>query len=303
MSQPQPDAGRDLRVQCDFLVEFANGGSLRGEGFRIDVADEPIGDEELADAIVRDLRLLMAERITIANQTLLNEPHKRNEPDAARRRGFVDVSHEIADGMVTYPGLPAPTIRDHLSRRQSREHYSPGTEFQIGRLEMVGNTGTYLDSPFHRYVGGLDLAGLPLASLADLPGLVVRVPAGTRAIPRSLVSGRDVGGRAVLFHTGWDARWGSDAYFDGHPFLTGEAARYLVRAKAALVGIDSMNVDDTEDLARPAHSELLAAEIPVLEHLCHLEALPATGFRFFALPAKVRGLGTFPVRAIALLET
>jgi len=214
---------------------------------------------------------------------------------------FVDLSHTVEHGLVTYKGLPAPVISDHLSREASRSLYAPGTEFHIGRIEMVANTGTYLDSPFHRYEGGDDLSQLPLSSLADLDGVVVSAAAGTaRAIGPAAFGGLDVRGRAVLVHTGWDAHWKTDAYFDGHPFLTGDAAALLAEGGAALIGIDSYNVDDTADGQRPAHSILLGAGIPIVEHLCNLGRLPREGFRFFAVPVKVRGFGTFPVRAFAL---
>jgi kynurenine formamidase len=216
------------------------------------------------------------------------------------RARLVDLSHAVEHGLVTYPGLPAPVISDHLTREASRERYAPGTEFQIGRIEMIANTGTYLDAPSHRFADGPDLAALPLESLADLPGVVVDVPAGARRIgPAALPAQRALRGCALLFRTGWSRHFGTPAYGEGHPFLSAELARELVRRAVALVGIDSLNVDDTEDAARPVHTALLAARIPVVEHLVNLEALPATGFRFFAVPVKVRGMGSFPVRAFA----
>jgi arylformamidase len=214
---------------------------------------------------------------------------------------FVDLSHIIRHGMTTYPGLPGPVICDFLSREAARARYGPGVEFQIGKIEMVANTGTYLDSPFHRYAGGKDLSQLPLESLAGLEGVVIRAPADSRAIDRDAFVGRELGGRAVLVRTGWDVHWGTPTYLDGNPFLTGEAAEYLVREGAALVGIDSLNIDDTRDLARPVHSALLGAEIPIVEHLCNLGPLPEAGFRFSAVPAKVAGFGSWPVRAFATL--
>lgn len=205
--------------------------------------------------------------------------------------------------MVTYRGLPAPVICDYLSREASREHYAEGTEFHIGRIDMVANTGTYVDSPFHRFADGKDLSELDLASLADLPGVVVGV-IGTeeRAIGRSAFADVDVGGRAVLVHTGWAAHWRTERYFEGHPFLTEEAAIYLRDQGAALVGIDSLNIDDTSEGHRPVHSTLLGADIPIAEHLRGLEQLPEAGFRFSAVPVKVKGMGTFPVRAYATIE-
>jgi kynurenine formamidase len=213
---------------------------------------------------------------------------------------LIDLSHTIEHGMITYKGLPAPFICDHLSRDRSRGLYAPGTEFQIGRIDMVANTGTYLDTPYHRYEDGIDLAGLDLDKVADLPGLVVR--AGTvQPIGPDLFEGRDLRGKAVLVHTGWDRHWRTDAYFEGHPFLVEAAAILLRDAGAALVGIDSHNIDDTSGGVRPVHSVLLAAGIPIVEHMTRLDALPESGFRFTAVPPKISHMGTFPVRAHARL--
>ena len=204
--------------------------------------------------------------------------------------------------MTTYPGLPGPVICDYLSRERSREMYAPGVEFQIGRIDMVANTGTYVDSPFHRYADGADLSALKLESLADLDGIVVRAPMGLgRAVSPREFEGLDLRGRAVLVHTGWDEFWGTERYLSGNPFLTAETAQRLVDAGAALVGIDSLNIDDLGDRARPVHSSLLGAGIPIVEHMCALENLPADGFRFSAVPAKVAGFGTWPVRAYAVV--
>jgi arylformamidase len=216
---------------------------------------------------------------------------------------LIDVCHTIEDGMITYKGLPAPVISDFLSREQSRNNYSPGTEFHIGRIEMVANTGTYLDSPFHRYPHGKDLSELDLRSLANLDGVVVRcLVASERGIERHALKDVEVEGKAVLFHTGWDAHWRTDQYTSGHhPFLTNSTAEYLAERGAALVGIDSYNIDNTQTGERPAHSTLLAHDIPIVEHLCALGDLPSTGFKFFAVPVKVKGFGTFPVRAFGLM--
>ncbi|CAM4049311.1 cyclase family protein [Nocardiopsis rhodophaea] len=216
---------------------------------------------------------------------------------------LVDISHQITAGMTTYPGLPGPEIDDHLTFEDSRQRYAPGTEFRIGRISMVANTGTYLDTPAHRYRDGADLADLDLEKVAGLPGLVVEPQ--EREIGPEAFKGLDVEGRAVLIRTGWDRHWRTEAYGSPeHPFLSEAAARALVEAGAALVGIDSVNIDDTSEAAggaRPAHSALLAAGVPVVEHLCDLGRLPAEGFAFFAVPVKVRGLATFPVRAFAMV--
>lgn len=215
---------------------------------------------------------------------------------------FVDLSHAVEHGMVTYPGLPGPVIGDHLSRADSAAGYATGTTFQIGRIELVSNTGTYVDAPFHRYADGRDLADLDLAALAHLPATVCRVPAGVRAIGPERFEPRVVEGRAVLVHTGWDRHWRTPTYARGHPFLTRDAAELLRDRGAALVGIDSLNIDDTADGARPVHTILLGAAIPVVEHLRGLDGVPDQGFRFYAVPVRLRGVGSFPVRAFGLLD-
>jgi kynurenine formamidase len=213
---------------------------------------------------------------------------------------LVDLSHVIEHGMVTYKGLPAPLICDYWTREASAALYDDGATFQIGRIDMVANTGTYLDSPFHRYAEGADLSQLDLASLAMLDGQVVRAPhVQGLAIDAPDVAGLEVRGKAVLFHTGWDEHWRTDRYFENHPFLTAAAANLLVQKGARLVGIDSYNIDDTRARARPVHSILLAANIPIVEHMTNIGALPDEGFRFSAVPPKIAGMGTFPVRAFA----
>ncbi|MDQ3013736.1 MAG: cyclase family protein [Acidobacteriota bacterium] len=220
-------------------------------------------------------------------------------------RQLIDVSHEIEAGMTTYPGLPAPVISDHLSREASRGVYAEGTTFQIGRIEMVANTGTYVDAPFHRFADGMDLAGLPLERLADLPGLVIDVTGRqNRAIDADVFNQLDLSGKAVLIRTGWDVHWRTQQYGEDAPFLTRHAAMALANACPALVGIDSVNIDDRLDGERPAHTLLLGAGIPIAEHLCnlgHLDQLPSSGFRFHCVPVKFRGVGTFPVRAYAVI--
>ncbi len=202
--------------------------------------------------------------------------------------------------MVTYKGLPGPVITDHLSREASRPLYAGGTTFQIGKIEMVANTGTYVDAPFHRWEDGADLSQLSLASLAGLDGVLVAAPQTQGlAVDSDVLEGEEIRGKAVLFHTGWATRWGTPSYFQRSSHLTSSAASLLVSRGAAIVGIDSHNIDDTDDKTRPVHSILLRAGIPVVEHLCNLEALPPSGFRFYAVPVKIAGMGTFPVRAFA----
>ena len=215
---------------------------------------------------------------------------------------IVDLSHVIEDGMTTYKGLPGPHICDFWEREGTAASYDDGSTFQIGRIDMVANTGTYLDSPFHRYAEGADLADLPLESLANLPALVVRRPwENSLAVEVTHLEGREVRGRAVLIHTGWDRHWRTDAYFGDHPFLTADAAKWLVENGALLVGIDSCNIDNMHARARPVHTRLLGADIPICEHMTGLGQLPDEGFRFSAVPPKVRGMGSFPVRAYAVL--
>jgi kynurenine formamidase len=214
----------------------------------------------------------------------------------------IDLSHEIEHGMVTYPGLPVPVVSDWLAREDSRRRYAAGTEFQMGKIEMLANTGTYIDAPFHRYAAGADIAGYPLDAVANLEGVVVRATARSgRALDVDLFRRVELADRAVLIHTGWDAHWRTERYGKGHPYLTKAAAQHLADAGARLVGIDSLNIDDDTDGTRPAHTLLLGAAIPIVEHLCRLTELPDRGFRFFAVPAPVRGMGSFPVRAFALV--
>lgn len=300
---------RQKRVQFDFEIEFLNGGGIQGQGFRLDIEGDDIEDTALAQYIVKDLRLLMVGRVNIKNKTIITEPHKRSQapaPVASQESDaptLIDLSHTIEDGMITYKGLPAPLICDHLSREQSRQLYPAGTEFQIGKITMVANTGTYIDSPFHRFADAEDIAGLSLSSLVGLDTVVVHATGvSRRGIPAEAFGAADVHDKAVLVHTGWARHWRTDQYFENHPFLTAAAAEYLEQAGARLVGIDSYNIDDTADGQRPVHTVLLRAGIPIVEHLRGLEQLPASGARFTAVPPKVRGMGTFPVRAFATLE-
>jgi arylformamidase len=214
--------------------------------------------------------------------------------------GLVELNHVIEHGMVTFKGLPGPHICDYWEREASASFYDDGATFQIGRIDMVANTGTYLDTPFHRYADGADLAGVGLDKLVSLEGVVVRSDA--MAVDAAIFEGVDVAGKAVLVHTGWDRHWRTDAYFDNHPFMTEAAARLLADKGAQLVGIDSHNIDDTRGGSRPVHTILLGAGIPICEHLTRLDRLPDTGFRFSAAPPRIVGMGTFPVRAFAEID-
>jgi kynurenine formamidase len=302
--------GEQWRAQFDAEVSFANGGGLRTEGFRLDIPGQDISDEDLAALFVRHLGLLMVAEVRISAKSIIEEPHKGGRGVAADLpvpgRRLVELSHVISDGMTTLPGWPGPRITDWLTFAASRERYAAGTEFHVARVDLIANTGTYVDTPAHRWAGRDDLTGVPLDRLADLPGVVVRVPAGTRAVDRLMLAPYEVSGRAVLLHTGWDVHFGTERYGAPEaPYLTGDAAQALADGGAALVGIDSINIDDMSPGAgglRPAHSALLAADIPIVEHLTGLDALPPTGFRFTAAPPMVAGMGTFPVRAFAVVN-
>jgi len=293
------------RVSFDFEIYFTNGGGIKGEGFRLDIANDDISDKALADYIVADMRLLMVGETRILNKTIITEPHKR-KPITPEQTGsvYIDLSHTIENGLITYKGLPAPIICDYMSREESKSRYEEGTTFQIGKIEMVTNTGTYIDCPFHRFEHGKDVSEIALESLADLEGTLISVPfTETLAITREHVQGYEVRNRAVLIHTGWAQHWNTPAYYENHPHLTREAAEYLRDCQVKLVGIDSHNIDNTSVNSRPVHTTLLGAEILIVEHLCNLDRLPANGFLFSAVPPKFKGAGTFPVRAMAKLRS
>jgi kynurenine formamidase len=309
----------EFRAHFDFDIRFANGGGLAGEGFRLDVPAPDLDDGEIGLLLVQHLGLALVDTVELRGLRIVEEPHRGSRGvsqdagaagavDAAVRPHIVDLSHPIRAGLVTYPGLPAPTITPHLTRSDSRSKYAPGTEFAMDVIHMIGNTGTYLDSPYHRYAEGRDLAGLELSTLVGLRAEVFHLEdawsAERRGIRPETLADRDVEGAAVLLHTGWDRWFGAPEYGAGAPFLTGEAAQWLIDRGVALVGIDSLNIDDTDSSSggeRPAHSLLLAAGVHVVEHLTNLGALPARGALFTAAPPAVEGFGTFPVRAFAQL--
>ncbi len=294
----------EKRVQFNFEIYFTNGGSIKGEDFRLDISGDDISDEELSDYIVKDLRLLMVGKTRILNKQILAEKHKRKPVNSASgNKMLIDLSHTIENGLITYKGLPAPIVCDYLNREDSKKFYAPGTEFQIGKIEMVTNTGIYIDSPFHRFEHGKDLSEIGLEYFADLEGTVIRVPyTDTLKITEDHVKGYEIRNRAVLIHTGWDSFWNTETYYENHPYLTQEAAEYLRDCHVKLVGIDSHNIDDTNGRSRPVHTTLLGAEILIVEHLCNLSLLPEDGFTFSAVPPKFKGVGTFPVRAMAKLN-
>lgn len=277
----------DKRVKFDFEIYFTNGGSIKGDDFRLDIIGDDISDDELADYIVADMRLLMVGQTKILNKVIFNEAHKRkpvNETNMSKlsqtekniahdsfittknklytsekieSNVLIDLSHTIEHGLVTYKGLPAPIICDYLSREDSKQFYEEGTEFQIGKIEMVTNTGTYIDCPFHRYENGKDLSEIDLASFIDLEAIVIRVPyTETLAITATHLKNYEIRNRAVLIHTGWDSHWNTEKYYNHHPYLTADAATYLKDCKVKLAGIDSHNIDDTAGKSRPVHSTL-----------------------------------------------
>lgn len=306
----------EYRAVFDAEIDFANGGGLQAHGFRLDLPSADLAESQIGDLLVRHLGLAMVRRVELSKLEIVEEAHKGSRgvgsagaeagasaAPTATRGELVDLSHPIRAGLVTYPGIPAPTITPHLTREASREHYAPGTEFAIDVITMAGNTGTYLDSPYHRYAEGGDLASLDLATLVGVRAEVFRLTdAVDRGIPAEVFLDRDLSGAAVLLHTGWSRHFGTPEYVRGAPFLTEAGARHLVDTGVSSVGIDSLNIDDTESGGeRPAHSILLAAGVHVVEHLTALDRLPACGARFTAVPPRIEAFGTFPVRAFAEL--
>jgi len=292
------------RVQFDFEIDFSNGGGIQGRDFRLDIPGDDISDRELADYLVADMRLLMVGAVRIHNKRIIAETHKRKPVDTSSSSSrYVDLSHMIENGTVTHRGLPAPIICDYLSRESSRSRYAPGTEFHIAKIEMVANTGTYIDCPFHRFADGRDFSQIGIEELADIDAIVVRAEQrDSPAVGVEFFRGLEIRNRAVLVHTGWDRHWNTQAYLGEHPFLTEDAAIFLRDCGAKLVGIDSMNIDDTRGNTRPVHTTLLGAGILIAEHLCNLSTVPDDGFAFSAIPPKFKGVGTFPVRAMARLR-
>lgn len=311
----------DYRAHFDFELTFANGGGLTGTGFRLDLPSPDLDETAVGVLLIQHLGLALVDRVALRGLRIVEEAHRGSrgvvdhsvvDHRVADHRGFdhrvVDLSHPIRAGLVTYPGLPAPVITAHLTREDSRAIYAPGTEFAMDVITMIGNTGTYLDSPFHRYAEGPDLAALALDTLVGLRAEVFHLTdAAVRGIRAETLADRDVRGAAVLLHTGWDRHFGTPEYGRGAPFLTAEGAQWLIDAGAALVGIDSLNIDDADPSTgsrggeRPAHTLLLGAGVHVVEHLTNLGALPPRGALFTAVPPAVEGFGTFPVRAFAEL--
>ena len=300
----------EYRASFDATVTFSNGGDLSVHDFRVDVPSADTDEAGIAALFVASLGLLMADTVELRDVKVFAEPHKGTRGGPSERGAgapapggrLVELGHVIRPGMVTYPGLPGPEITPHLTREASRARYAPGTEFAMDRISMVGNTGTYLDAPYHRFADGADLTAVPLARTADLPAVVVRLTGSRRRdITAQALAAVDVRGKAVLLHTGDDARFGTPQYGDDAHFLTRDGAAWLAAREPALVGIDAVNIDDTADGERPAHTLLLAAGIPVVEHLTGLEQLPPAGAAFTAVPLRIEGFGTIPVRAFARL--
>lgn len=298
------------RARFDATVTFTNGGGLQTQGFLVDVPSAEVKAEEVGELLLASLGLLMAGEVALDNLQIIEAPHKgtRGGPVATEnpsggRPTYVELSHVIREGMVTLPNLPGPELGKQLTREASREIYAPGTEFEIGRITMVTNTGTYMDSPYHRYSDGHDLTGFTLEQTTDLPAIVVRLQdSGKGGIDTAVLSPYDVRGKAVLLHTGDDARFGTPEYVVDPHFLTRDGAEWLIRNGAVLVGIDAANIDDMTDGTRPAHTLLLDAGIAIVEHLTNLGMVPPTGATFTATAPRIQGLGTFPVRAFATLR-
>ena len=300
----------EYRASFDAAVSFSNGGDLTVQGFRVDLPSPDADEAAIAALFVASLGLLMTDSVELSNVHVLAEPHKgtRGGPSdlrlgpATTTGRFVELSHIIRAGLSTYPGLPAPTITPYLTRQASRQRYAPGTELAIDQLTLVGNTGTYLDAPYHRYPDGADLSALSLEQTVGLPAVVVRVTGAPQyGIDVGALAALDVQGTAVLLHTGDDARFGTPAYAENRHFLARAGATWLAGHGAALVGIDALNIDDTADGERPAHTLLLGAGIPVVENLTGLDQLPPTGAHFTAVPLRIEATGTIPVRAFARL--
>lgn len=294
----------EKRVKFDFEIFFTNGGSIKGEDFRLDISGDDISESALADYIVEDMQLLMVGKVNILNKEILIESHKRKPIDeSVVEDSLIDLSHTIEDGLITYKGLPAPHICDYLSREQSKNNYDGDTSFQIGKIEMVTNTGTYIDCAFHRFADGNDTAQTALKSFAELDAVMIHIPfTETLKITEDHLKNREIRNRAVLIQTGWDKHWNTELYYQDHPYLTEQAAMYLRDCNVKLVGIDSHNIDDTAGRTRPVHTLLLSAGILIVEHLCNLNKLPDHNFKFTAVPPKFKGVGTFPVRAFASIE-
>ncbi|MDB5089633.1 MAG: cyclase [Mucilaginibacter sp.] len=292
----------DKRVVFDFDIAFTNGGGIQGQDFRLDIDGNAIDNKVLADYIVQDMQLLMVGEVKILNKYYVEEKHKRKPVNVSSDEQMIDLSHTVFDGLITYKGLPAPIICDYLSRERSKEFYEEGTAFQIGKIEMVTNTGTYLDCPFHRFEHGKDLSQIALEQCAELDAITINAKDAT-SIGKEYFVDKEIRNKAVLVYTGWAKHWNTADYFEGHPYLTEEAAVYLKDCQVKLVGIDSHNIDNTTGKTRPVHTTLLGAEILIVEHLCNLELLPDGDYLFSAVPPKIEGAGTFPVRAYASLKT
>lgn len=300
----------DYRAVFDAQISFVNGGTLTAQEFRLDI---PSGDEsevEVARLLVQNLGLTLVGEVRLSEFRIVQEQHRGSRGIAETSNGvrpavnrLVDLSHTIRQGLVTLPGVPAPVITPHLTRAEAESKYASGTTFVMDIVALPGNTGTYIDTAFHRYAGGADLAALSLETLVDVPTEVFRLAdSKRRGIPASMFYERDVRGKAVLLHTGWDRHFGTPEYGVGAPFLTDDGVRYLAEQGATLVGIDSINIDDTSVDAngqRPAHSVFLASGIHVVEHLTNLDALPPSHALLTVVPPKIENFGTFPVRAFA----
>ncbi len=290
-------------VKFDFKIYFANGESIKGEDFRLDITGDSISDKELVNYIAENFRISSIKQTKILNKEIFSDSNKlKTINEKVEEDLLIDLSHTIEHGLITYKGLPAPIICDYLSRENSKQFYEEGTEFQIAKIEMVANTGTYIDCPFHRFKNGKDLSEVDLGCFADLDAIVISVPfSETLEINEEYLKKQDIKNKAVLIHTGWDINWNTENYYQNHPYLSEEAAKYLKDCEVKLVGIDSHNIDNTLKKTRPVHTTLLGAKILIVEHLCNLYLLPKVGFRFSAIPPKFKGVGTFPVRAMARL--
>jgi arylformamidase len=288
-------------IVFDFEITFTHAGTLQGKEFRMGLIQENTLDSELKVKLIAQLQLQEVAEVIISNKYFIQElDHVDHEKQTFVPVEFIDLSHDIFDELITYKGLPAPIICDYISRDKSKEFYALGTEFQIGKIEMVTNTGTYIDCPFHRYADGKDLSEIELTALTNINAITIHA-LDEQEIGIAYFLHKDLQDKAVLVHTGWSKYWNTETYFENHPYLTEEAALYLRDAGVKLVGIDSHNIDDTRGNKRPVHTTLLAADILIVEHLCQLDQLPDVPFLFSAIPPKIKNVGTFPVRAFATI--
>lgn len=219
---------------------------------------------------------------------------------------YIDLSHSIENGTVTYPGDPPALIELTLDRKLTSKLNGGGTTsgVEINTIKMVSTSGTYIDAPYHVFEDGKKIKDYPIEKLVNLPSIVVKIPENRNYFDVQDISGINVKGKAVLFFSGHDKFFMTPEYGKNAPYLTIELANILVEKGAIFVGIDSPLIDNMEkqsELGIPVHYKLLGADIPICEDLANLELLPTDGFTITALPAKV-ALESFPARVFATVS-